>query len=118
MQVPQIISGMQEKNRQLSMKVDELEELAEKKAQAERAYKVAYARRVMEMRADGIAVTIVQKMADGDPGIAELKYQYDVADAVFNGCRERIKTLNTAIDTYRSLLSWNKAELEKAGIGH
>ena len=108
----EIMSGMRKKNQALSMKNDELIELAEKKAQAERDYNIAIAKQVLELKQDGQSVTLIPTLAKGDSIVAELKYKADVADAVYGACREKIKDLRTAVDTYRTLLSWLKAELE------
>lgn len=116
MQVPQIIEGMTKKNRELQMKVDELESLAESMAQAEREYKMMYAKRLLELKGEGTPMAIITDVARGDKVVAELKFKADVQQAVFNACRERIRSINAAIDTYRSILSWNKMEYEKAGL--
>lgn len=118
MKVAAIMNGMRDKNHQLSMKVTEMEDLSEKKALAEREYRKAYATKVFELTHAGTAVTVAKTLAKGDKAVADLKYEFDVAKGIYDACREQISALNTAIDTYRSLLSWNKMEYEKSGIGH
>lgn len=108
----QIIDGLQEKNRQLTMKNDELAELYKTLAEAEREYNVGYAQKVTRLRMDGEPVTLAKDLAKGDKTIADLFYKMRIAEGVLNACREKIKDIRSAIDTYRSLLSWLKAELE------
>lgn len=108
----QIMDGLQEKNRQLTSKNDELSELYEKLAEAERQYNIAYAQKVTTLRMDGEPITLAKDLAKGDKVIADLFYKMRIAEGVLNACREKIKDLRSAIDTYRSLLSWLKAELE------
>ena len=107
-----IMDGLQEKNRQLTMKNDELAELYKSLAEAEREYNVAYAKKVTILRIDGEPVTLAKDLAKGDKVIADLFYKMRIAEGVLNACREKIKDIRSAIDTYRSLLSWLKAELE------
>ena len=109
----QIIDGMQQKNRELSMKNDELPELAENMAQAERDYNVAYARKLLELKSDGMSVTLSKDLAKGDKYIADLLFTYRVAEAVYDSAKKKIHSLVIHIDTYRSLLSWQKQEMGK-----
>ena len=108
----QIINGLEEKNRQLTMKNDELADLYQKQAEAERNFNIEYALKVTRLRIDGEPVTLAKELAKGDKVIAELFYKMRIAEGVLNACREKIKDIRSAIDTYRSLLSWLKAELE------
>lgn len=108
----QIMNGMHEKNRQLSMKNDELLVLSEKMAAGERDYKIAYAKKALELRSDGFPATLINQLCLGDKTVAGLRYERDVAEGVYNACRESIRALHRAIDTYRSLLAWQKAEFQ------
>ena len=105
-----IMKGMQEKNRLLTAKNDEYAQLAEKRADAEYAYNIAYARKIVELKASGEPVTIMSKLAAGDKSVAGCKRDLDIADGVLKACRESMKSLASAIDTYRSILSWLKEE--------
>ena len=107
------MDGMAEKNRVLSIKNEELAELSEKKAAAERDYLVMYAKRVMDYKLEGEKITLIPFLAKGDKVVAELKYKADIAEGVYRACIEKIKDLRTQIDSYRSLLSFLKAELHR-----
>jgi len=106
-----LISGLQEKNRQLTAKNDELAELYQKYAEAERQYNIAYATKITKLRMDGVPITVSKDLAKGDKAIAGLFYDMRIAEGVLNACREKIKDLRSAIDTYRSLLSFLKMEM-------
>ena len=108
----QIMDGMAEKNRMLSTKNDELSELYKKYAEAEREYNIAYAKKVTSLRMDGEPITLAKDLAKGDKVVSDLFYNMRIAEGVLNACREKIKDLRSSIDTYRSLLSWLKAEFE------
>lgn len=56
---------------------------SEKLAEAERAYRVALARKIIEVHADGSAWTVAQDLARGDDKVADLRYLRDVAKGVF-----------------------------------
>ena len=108
----EIMNGLAAKNRLLTAKNDEYIELAEKKAQAEREHSVEVRIKTMKFRSDGDPVTLVPTLVKGDGTVAKLKFDLDVAAAVERACLESIKDLRSQIDTYRSLLSWLKAELQ------
>ena len=107
-----IMDGMAEKNRMLSMKNDELVELYKTHAEAEREYNIQYARELITLRANGEPITLAKDLAKGEKVVSDLFYKMRIAEGVLNACREKIKDLRSSIDTYRSLLSWLKAEFE------
>jgi len=109
---PEIMQGLASKNRMLTQKNDEYLNLAEKRAQTERAYKVVYAQKLLDLKSHGTPITIAKDLASGDVNVSKAKFNYEVAMAVEKACLENIKDLRSQIDTYRSLLSWLKAELQ------
>ena len=108
----EIMQGLASKNRMLTQKNEEYLELAEKRAQAERDYKIAFAHKLLDLKSHGESVTMSKDIASGDKIVAKLKFEADVALAVERACLEKIKDLRSQVDTYRSLLSWLKAELQ------
>jgi hypothetical protein len=116
----QIIAGMAEKNQMLTAKNEEYKALVEKRADALYNYRVAVGKRVLELRIDGHSVSLVETLVRGDPICADLKRdpicadlkrKYEIAKGVERANLESIKDLRSAIDTYRSLLAWQKAEM-------
>lgn len=108
----EIMAGMAEKNRQLSMKNDEYVKLVEKRAQAERAYNMGAADKTMRLKADGNSITLISTLVKGDETVSRLKLDFDIALGIERACLESIKGIRSAIDTYRSLLAWLKAEMQ------
>lgn len=51
-------------------------------AQAEEAYRVALATRIVELRAEGMAATLCADLARGDRDVAELRRKRDIAEGV------------------------------------
>ena len=113
----QIINGMRQKNTDLQAKTTELLDLAEKKAQTERAYLIARAETTLRLKGEGFQVTLIPSLVKGDKVVANLKYEADIAEAVWDSCKKQIYAINTAIDTYRSILSFNKEEYRQSGVG-
>ena len=105
----EIMRGLSEKNRALTYKNDEYLDLIEKRAQAERAYSKALSIAMVEEKIKGQSITLIRDIVKGS--VADLKYELDVADGVMQACKNAIKALTIQIDSYRSLLAWQKAEL-------
>ena len=107
---PEIMAGMKKKNLELSMKNDEYILLAEKRALCERAYNVALAAATLRLKTDGLSIGLIGTLAKADETAAKLKFEYEVSMAVEKACLQAIKSTVIGIDSYRSLLSWQKAE--------
>ena len=107
----EIMNGMAAKNRMLTQKNEEYLTLVEKRAQAERAYNIALAHKTIELKTEGNSITLINTLVKGDRVVADLKYTLDVAYGIEKACLESIKDIRTQVDTYRSLLTWLRAEL-------
>ena len=113
----EIINGMSKKNLLLQSKNDELLILSEKKAQAERAYNVAMATETLKLKETGHPITIITTLCKGDKTVSDLKYALDVASGILRASEESIKDTRSALDSYRSILSFMKDELTRGGFG-
>lgn len=60
-------------------------------AQAERDYRVALRKAVLEARAEGTPVTIISDICRGDAEIARLRLERDIAQTVYESAREAIQ---------------------------
>ena len=107
----QIMSILETKNRMLTQKNDEYPELAEKRAEAERDYKIMVREQILRHKSDGHPATLILKLVDGQKAVAELKFKMDVAEAMVKANIESTRSIVNQIDTARSLLSWLKAEM-------
>lgn len=108
----EIMSGLAAKNRELTMKNDELLRLTADSAEKKRDFLVANASRITELKIGGSSVTLIRDLVKGDKVVAELQFKYDIAEGVLLACRERIKDLREQIGTYRSILTWLREELK------
>lgn len=112
-----IMRGMSQKNLLLQSKNEELLILSEKKAQAERDYSIAVATETLKLKNEGMPATVINTLVKGNDRVAGLKLKLDVSEGVLRACTESLKDIRTAIDCYRSMLSWMKEEMQKSGIG-
>jgi len=106
----EIMKILQSKNRQLSDKNDEYLVLSQKRSEAERVYKVAYAQEMLRLKTDGTPVTIIRDVVSGNKAVADLKFGYEVAVAIEKACLESMKDLREAIGSARSILTWLREE--------
>ena len=111
----EIMRGLATKNRELSMKNDELKQLTQDAADKKKSYLIALTAKITALRIGGESITLVRDLAKGDAVVADMGYKWDIAEGVLLACRERIKDLREQIGTYRSLLTWLRSEMEMAG---
>ncbi len=107
----EIINGMAEKNRMLTLKNEEYKNLVERHAGAKMEYNIALAQTMLRLKLEKHSATLIPKLAAGDHAVAKLCYQMDIAEGMANACRESIKDIREAIGTYRSILTWQRAEM-------
>ena len=83
-------------NKKLFIKIQEQTDLIEQSAQAEYAYRTALASKMIELKSDGVAVTIMADLARGDKNIAKLKLDRDIARGIADACRESIRAIQAS----------------------
>ena len=110
----QVISSLNKSYSALYRATEEMNELATNEAEAERAYKVALAQRMLELKADGQSITLIPKLAEGDKLVADLKFKYNVASEVYRIHRAKINSYKTAVNKNQSELGIVKAEYQYA----
>ena len=77
-------------------------------AEKERAYRVALARKIVEVHANGTAWTVSQDIARGDERVADLRYARDVAKGVLDAA-ETVAWRHTADRRdLSSLVNWSQ----------
>mgnify|MGYP001055860724 CR=1 FL=1 len=107
----ELMSGLRKANQDLDRKNEELAELSEKYADAERAYRIALAGKILEHKAAGHPVTIINDLARGDKAVADLRFQRDVAKEVLKSGRQAAQGIVEKIGSYRSLLTFLREEI-------
>ena len=105
--ISEIEHGIREKNVILNSKNKEYVELVEKRAQAKRDWRMAYAKKIMEL---DDAITIRRQLVEGDKEVSKLEMKYEIALGIEKACWDSKKDLRLQIESYRTMLSWKKSE--------
>ena len=108
----EIMAVLQKKNNMLTQKNEEYLHLSQDRAEHERNWKIAYADQMLRLKTDGTPVTIIKDLVSGNKGVADLKFQYEVAAAIEKACLESMKDIREGIGSARSILTWMREELQ------
>lgn len=106
-----ILTGLETLGSQLRGINDRMSALAREQAAAERDYRVALAKRILELKDAGMSVTLIGDIARGDEAIAALKLKRDTAAALLSVAQDEARNKREGIQASRSQLAWLKAEL-------
>ena len=66
-------------------------------AQAEHDYRVAMRKKILDERAKGTPVTIISDLCRGDPEVAKLRLERDIALTVYESAQEAIQSIKLQI---------------------
>lgn len=92
-----LISEIGAKSALLDAAVKQLGVMGKAYAQAERDYRIAMARKVMEEREKGTPVTIISDVCRGTPEIAKLRFERDCSEVVYKSALEAINAIKLQI---------------------
>lgn len=82
-----------QKRRELDICIRELRKNGTAYAEAERAYKVKLRETCLKLRAQDMAIGMIQLTCYGVPEVAELRFQRDVAETVYQANKEAINSI-------------------------
>lgn len=102
---------LEAKTRLLDQAVRELRGRGTALAQAEREYKVAAAKKIVELRDRGYPVTVIPDLMRGDEGVSLLRFKRDCADVIYRSALEAINALKLEIRLINEQVSreWGQA---------
>jgi hypothetical protein len=87
-------------------------------AQKERAYRVALAKKITELKADGVAWTSTGDLARGDEKVADLKLQRRIAEGVLEAAKLHAWTVAADRKDVQGLATWSmRREMAELGTG-
>lgn len=86
----ELIKEVQQKTALLDKALKESKERGIASADAERAYKVALSKAMLTEREKGTPVTIISDICRGQEGIAALRRERDIAEALYKAAKEAI----------------------------
>jgi len=97
--------------RLLERAIEELKPRGQMKATTERDYRMALAKKILEMRAEGTPATLIGDLSRGQEDIANLKMQRDIAETLYESALEAINVYKLKIRILESQLSreWGNA---------
>lgn len=108
----EIIENLGKAVRTLQEETENLKALGEEKSVREMEYRKGLAKEILSLRAEKMSVTLIGDISRGN--VADQKMRRDIADSLYDACKENIKTIRVEIETLRSLLAWQKEELKNA----
>jgi hypothetical protein len=87
-------------------------------AHAEKAYRVALAKKITELRAEGAAATTAADLARGDQHVAQLRFHRDVAEGVKEATVQSGWRASADRKDAQALADWScRRELAEGGAG-
>lgn len=86
---------------------DRLRKTSRDLAEAERAYRKKLSERIVELKAEGMAATTCGEVARGEKGVADLRYQRDVAAGVFEAAKQEAFRRGADRRDVDTLLNWS-----------
>lgn len=92
-----LINEIGQKSRLLDAAIKELRARGSAYAQAEKEYRIAMAKKIMEEREKGTPVTIISDICRGSPDIAKLRFDRDCSEVVYKSALEAINALKLQI---------------------
>lgn len=92
-----LINEIGQKSRLLDAAIRELGIRGRAYAQAEKDYRVAMARKILEERDKGTPVTIISDICRGHPEIAKLRFERDCSEVVYKSALEAINAMKLQI---------------------
>lgn len=96
----------------LDMSVESLKVRGKNYAKCEHDYRVRLSTRLMELRADGEKVTHLADIAKGEKETAKLRMERDIAECLYDSCKEGINVYKLKLRLLEGQLSreWSQAK--------
>lgn len=88
-----LINELNELTMRLPRSIEQLRQYGKERAQAEHDYKIILRQEALKLRAEGMAVTLIDKVVYGIPEVAEKRLQRDIAETMYKASLEQINTL-------------------------
>ena len=108
----QLYNELDNRMRLLDQAVKELRSRGNELAEAEREYKVALAKAILEERSKGTPVTIMGDLCRGRADIATLRFQRDCAKVLYRSALEYIQTVKLELKLLENQIcrEWGQAK--------
>lgn len=100
-----LMIALQDTSRKLNKAIDALNENGKRLANAEREYRIALAKKLLQLKDEKCPVTLSQDLARGDKDIADLRFNRDVADANYKATQEAINVFKLELRIIENQIS-------------
>lgn len=88
-----LVEELQSKNKQLETSLKRLRKSGTDYAEAERDYKILLRKKCLELRDQGMAIGMIDKVCYGIQEVADARFKRDVCQTIFTANQEAINTL-------------------------
>ena len=107
-----LVNEINNKCTYLDTQIDLLKKTGTEYAKAYTDYRIELAKKLVELKAEGYAITLASDIARGDPKIAHLKYEEIAKEAVYKANLESINATKLQIKIIESQVEreWVKNE--------
>ena len=89
---------------ELNRFIEEYEAKGIEVAKAEHEYRLAKAKKILELRADGTSISILQDLAKGDEIVCQKPLEWNIALALYKSLHERIMATKKDIDVTNDMI--------------
>lgn len=107
----ELYEELNRKRKQLDYSIKELRKSGTAYAKAERAYKMQLRETCLKLRSQDMAIGMIQLTCYGVPEVANLRFERDVAEAVYTANKEAINSIKLQLRLIESQLQreWGQA---------
>lgn len=92
----------------------QLKQLALKKDNTERDYKIALRKEMLKLQLEGYKATLINDLARGEETVAKLRLERDIAKDSYFVCLNAIENIRLEIECIRSRITWERVELKNS----
>lgn len=100
-----LMQELNDKVKNLNISVKELRKSGKSYAQAEHDYKVELAKEALKLTEQNMKVGLIELVIKGKPNVAKLRFERDVAKAVYTANLESINSLKLQIRVLENQIS-------------
>lgn len=93
----ELYGQLNDKLRDLDEANDRMRESGYRKAETEKEYRIAKAKKILDLRAEGFPVTICQDVAMGCVEVANKRFDRDCAEVEYETDREAVWSIKTSL---------------------
>ena len=105
-ELTQITRELWNANQQLKSNDKFLSELAQDKAETERKYKKALAKKIMLLKEQKMPATLIADLARGDDEVADLRFYRDLARVQYDTAKSSQRSAEVQVSSLQSILKY------------